>query len=187
MKRSAKKYLYSFTIICSLLLFLAYSNGLSFSLHSCESCHQTKLFFYQHPNCCAESAHIHESEKKCAESCGCTCDDPSDKEDISFDANNEIKVSENHLSGHNHKNCNCTKHSCKTTHKYFRIAAPFVISNQTQLAPTLITLSNQIEILKCFDITPPLYQIPAISPPPLLTKAGERDFLHFISQQILYA
>ena len=187
MKSSMKQHIYSFTLVGTLLLFFAFSNGLSFSLHYCDSCHQTKLYFYQHPNCCEESAHIHDSEKKCAESCGCSHEADSHENGI---ATNDIKGlidQEAHKSHHAHGSCSCSDHKCKTTHKYFRIASPFLLSNQVLTAPTLITLYQEIEILKSFDITIPIHTIRASNPPPLLTKAGERDFLHFISQQILYA
>ena len=44
-----------------LVLFLAYSGGIGFSLHKCEHCHAVKVYIFQHPDCCpaSEAEHHH--------------------------------------------------------------------------------------------------------------------------------
>lgn len=187
MKKSIKHFLFSYFIVGTLLLFFAFSNGLSFSLHYCDYCQQTKLFLYQHPNCCEESSHIHESEKQCNESCGCSHDKDSHADSFALSAFNhsdEEKTLHNTSESHG---CSCTNHKCKTTHKYLRITSPYLHTIKTVILPTAIATFTEIEIAEEVEIV----NFPNLrynnNSPPLITNAGNRDFIHFISQQVLYA
>lgn len=187
MNKATKHFLQSSILAGTLLLFLAFSSGLSFSLHFCDSCKQTKLFFFQHPNCCAESAHVHETEKQCNETHAC-CKSHSVNE-VAENRHNEESASCCSPKEREQKKepCGCAEHACKTSHRYIRIASPFLSANQQLIAPTCVVLFT-FEELFSFDIESiPFIVDPISNPPPLLTKAGDSQFLHFVSQNILYA
>ncbi len=188
MNKATKRFLQSSILAGTLLLFLAFSSGLSFSLHFCDSCKQTKLFFFQHPNCCAESAHIHESEKKCNVGCSCSKETVPNKNTIANIHHNENEscCSPKEISPIKEP-CGCATHTCKTTHRYIRIASPFVSASQQLIATTCITIFTPIELLNSCEVSIPIIYIATSDPPPLLTKAGDSSFLHFVSQNILYA
>ena len=44
-----------------LVLFVAYSGGVGFSLHHCDHCRKVKVYLFQHPDCCpaAKLEHHH--------------------------------------------------------------------------------------------------------------------------------
>jgi len=166
MNSGIKHFFQSFTLLSTLLFFVLFSNGLSFSLHYCDSCHQTKLFVFEHPNCCAESAHIHESEKECTDS-HCDCCKPN--------------------KHHQHEKCNTNHHCCNTTHKYIRISNPFISCFHSSMIPNCTKLDILIEAFHETELKIAPHESSITDSPPIITKAGDSSFLNFVSQHILYA
>ena len=166
MKKATIHLLQSFILFGTLLFFVLFSSGLSFSLHYCDYCHQTKLFIFQHPNCCSESAHIHQSEKDCNENCCTEC--------------------HHETASHNHQ-CGVAKHHCKTTHKFFRINAPYFGFSQPENQPICLDLFSMIAPAETSDNHITSYLPLSTNSPPTLTQAGDHEFLNFISQHLFYS
>lgn len=188
MNKATKHFLRSSILACTLLLFLAFSSGLSFSLHFCDSCKHTNLFFFEHPNCCTESAHIHDSEKQCNDHSCCSSEThPTENEISNIHHDKSESCCSTKKATPKKEPCGCAEHACKTSHKYIRIASPFLAANQQLITPACFSLFTPMEILSNYDVSIPVIVIPTSNPPPLLTKAGDSSFLHFVSQNILYA
>ncbi len=77
----------TYTINISLILiFLIFSNGLFFSIHSCIECGKKEIYIFQHPKCCNNIEHHHsksETEHNCCEN------DRSHKDNHSCNTNNK--------------------------------------------------------------------------------------------------
>lgn len=165
MKKATKHILQSFTLFSTLLFFVLYSNGLSFSLHYCDACKQTKVFFINHPNCCAESQQIHKSEQEC--NCHSECSDHGD----------------NH---HGESICSA-KHHCKTTHKFIRIYAPYVSGSTPSSQAICVDTFKPILPIETSDMKLHYSFIHAPSSPPMVIQAGGALFLSYISQHLFYS
>jgi len=160
-KKQSKNIIKKFVVITTLLIFILFSGGLSFSIHLCDACGTQKPYYFTHPDCCQESEHLHKAEKDCVEHCCCD------------------------TKHHNDANCG-TKHHCKTFHKYFKINSSFVkkdnlVKVQNDLLFSFSFLLNNYPLqIKKSEI-----QLYSDSSPPNI-KAGGESFLHFIVQNITY-
>jgi hypothetical protein len=165
MKNWKKHLIYNTTVLVVLLFFFVFSSGLSFSLHYCDSCGQTKAFFIEHPNCCSESAQIHDSEKKCSNNCGC-CENEQSQ---------------------NANSCCSAKHHCKTTHKFIRINSPYVVTSHSGSQPLCLDIFTLLSPTEAPDIKISFHFPQSANPPPTITQAGGDRFLNYISQHLFYS
>jgi hypothetical protein len=165
MKTRGKHLINGLTVITVTFLFFIFSNGLSFSLHYCDACKKTKIFFIEHPNCCAESEHIHKSENECNANCGC-CE---------------------HGKSHSENACGSSTHHCKTTHKFIRINAPYMGSIHPVSQPLCFCVFSLVAPSENCNEPNNAFIAPSSNSPPIITQAGDSQFLNYISQHLFYS
>ena len=69
-----------YTSIFLLVIFVAYSGGVGFSLHYCEHCQKVDVYLFPHPDCCcpaSKTGHHHGKLTKNDENC---CSDDEDQQ-----------------------------------------------------------------------------------------------------------
>ena len=156
-----------------LVVFVAYSGGIGFSVHNCEHCKQKKVYFFQHPDCCeaARAEHHHQ-----ADNCENTCH---------HDADCCHHQTEKTVKNVNMPHC---QPCCVTKFQFYKIQGNYFAPKYEKLVKVAdFTLFTEI-LSVCFE-RPVLEKINLSenkpNPPPLLP-GGER-FIVFTHQLLFYA
>jgi len=156
-----------------LVLFVAYSGGVGFSVHNCEHCQQQKVYFFHHPDCCSAAAEEHHNQ---ADNC-------EHKQDICCN-HPEKETSKN---GKNTDTPHCHP-CCVTEYQFYKIQGNYIAPH----CEKLVTISNFL----LFSELLPLQWQPNLTekinfsdnnpyPPPL--QAGGERFIVFIQKLLFYA
>jgi len=152
-----------------LVLFVAYSGGVGFSIHNCEHCDQKKVYLFQHPDCCyaATEEHHHQAdncEKKCH--------------------HQEEKISEKGKTV-NAPHC---QPCCFSEYQFYKIQGSYFASKYEKLV-NIADFAVFTEIIP-FDFARVIFEkigFPFKNPdPPPLLPGGER-FIVFSHQLLFYA
>ena len=159
-----------------LVVFLAYSGGVGFSLHNCDHCHAVKMYVFQHPDCCpaAKEEHHHGETKHCCS---------HHHNDAEHCPNDTQKPSPEASTAH-------CKQCCASNFVYFKIKSDYIPSAYDKLlSDNYLTDILSVDLLWEQEQLPPLEamenKISLKETPPLL--AGGERFLIFSHQLLFYA
>ena len=156
-----------------LVLFVAYSGGVGFSVHNCEHCFQKKIYLFQHPDCCSAAAeeHRHQADN-CEKSSDFCC---SHQEERASESEKET----------NRPHC---QPCCFSEYQFYKIQGSYFASKYEKLV-NIADFVIFTEIIP-FDFARVIFEkisfpIKNPDPPPLLP-GGER-FIVFSHQLLFYA
>jgi hypothetical protein len=152
-----------------LVLFVAYSGGVGFSIHNCGHCQQKRIYLFQHPDCCSAAAEEHHHQ---ADNCGKSC-------------KHQNKKTSGSRKDANAPHC---QPCCFSNYQFYKIQGSY-------FAPKYEKLVNSADFLVFtermpLDFTQVIFEkmdFPISNPdPPPLLPGGER-FLVFSHQLLFYA
>ena len=163
-----------------LVVFLAYSGGVGFSLHNCEHCRAVKIYLFQHPDCCAAAEVEHQHHEKLAKNDEKHCCSHQEEEQC---PNNTQTSTPEAFTAH-------CEQCCVSEFMYFKIKSDYVQPQceKFQLDDFFTTIFSVDLWLKKLEL--PHFEELNIenlpeSPPPLLP-GGER-FIVYSHQLLFYA
>ncbi len=162
-----------------LVLFLAYSGGVGFSIHNCEHCHEIKIYLFQHPDCCPASETEHHSGKSTEYNYGqASC--CHQKQCL----NDDLEISPEAYTAH-------CQQCCVSDYMYFKIQSNYMQSQHAKLfqiddyannmfSIDLLWEEGKLPLFGVIDNRTPLKEIPPLLP------GGER-FIIYSHQLLFYA
>lgn len=159
-----------------LMLFVAYSGGIGFSVHNCEHCRQKKVYLFQHPDCCSTATEEHHHQADDCENCS-----PHDAACCNHAEKNAAECEKNTPTMH-------CQPCCFSEYQFFKINENYFAPEQESWI--VITDFNLFTEILSFHWEQQFVEKIHFSqsnphPPPLLP-GGER-FIVFTHQLLFYA
>ena len=158
------------------VLFLAYSGGIGFSIHNCEHCHEIRIYVFNHPDCCPASAAEHHHGELATnvqlEKC-CSHEDCHPSKEVSPEA----------ITAHCHQ-------CCISEHQFYKINSKYIASQYNKIIPSIenfpaVLVDFMQQQRQIFALTETTSPDPPKHIPPLIP--GGEQFLIFSHQLLFYA
>ncbi|MDR0367861.1 MAG: hypothetical protein LBH82_01810 [Bacteroidales bacterium] len=159
-----------------LVLFLAYSGGIGFSLHHCECCRRVSVSLFEESDCCTTSETKHHHKKQASTTQHDCC--RSEKDDLSEETFFDV------VPAH------CEQQCCISKYQFFKINSKYVSFQYDKLVRSLenspVVLFHLLWRETCLSVLHKTNISDSRKERPPLLPAGD-SFLIFSHQLLFYA